>query len=61
LKTGKMIGIKPAGGISEPDQAILYANLVERILGKSWLNNHYFRIGASRLTDNIVKEFQTNQ
>ncbi|MGB4204429.1 MAG: deoxyribose-phosphate aldolase [Bacteroidales bacterium] len=60
-KTKKMIGIKPAGGISEPDQAILYANLVEHMLGKSWLDNHYFRIGASRLADNIVKELQANQ
>lgn len=54
--TGKMIGLKPAGGISEPDQAILYANLVSHLLGKDWLNNHLFRIGASRLADNIVKE-----
>lgn len=54
--TGKMIGLKPAGGIAEPDQAILYANLVHHLLGKEWLNNHLFRIGASRLADNIVKE-----
>jgi deoxyribose-phosphate aldolase len=55
-KTGKMIGIKPAGGISEANQAMLYANLTEHVLGKAWLNNHYFRIGASRLADNIIKE-----
>jgi deoxyribose-phosphate aldolase len=55
-KTGKRIGLKPAGGIAEPDQAILYANLVVHKLSKDWLNNHLFRIGASRLADNIVKE-----
>lgn len=55
-KTGKKVGLKPAGGISEPDQAILYANLVHHLSGKEWLNNHLFRIGASRLADNIVKE-----
>lgn len=55
-QTGRMIGIKPAGGISEPSQAFLYANLVLHILGSKWLNNHYFRIGASRLADNIIKE-----
>ncbi len=58
-KTGKMTGIKPAGGISEPGQAMVYANLVERVLGKSWLNNTYFRIGASRLADNIIRELQS--
>lgn len=51
--TGKRIGIKPAGGIAEPSQAILYANLVEHILGREWLNNRLFRIGASRLADNV--------
>jgi deoxyribose-phosphate aldolase len=55
-KTGKKIGLKPAGGIAEPDKAILYANLVQHVLGNEWLNNLLFRIGASRLADNIVKE-----
>jgi deoxyribose-phosphate aldolase len=55
-KTGKKVGLKPAGGIAEPNRAILYANLVSFLPGKDWLNNHLFRIGASRLADNIVKE-----
>lgn len=59
-KTGKMIGIKPAGGIAEPHQAILYANLVSKMLGKEWLNNNYFRIGASRLATNITNELSPN-
>ncbi len=54
--TGNMIGIKPAGGISEPDDAIVYYILVSEILGEQWLNNKYFRIGASRLADNIFNE-----
>lgn len=55
-KTGKMIGIKPAGGISEVEDAIIYYSLVKEILGCRWLSNNYFRIGASRLADNIYKE-----
>ena len=55
-KTGKKVGLKPAGGIAEPEQAILYANLVQHILGDEWLNNELFRIGASRLADNILSE-----
>ncbi|NPD83406.1 deoxyribose-phosphate aldolase [Lentimicrobium sp. L6] len=52
-KTGKKIGIKPAGGISEPEVAIDYYVLVKEILGEDWLNNHLFRIGASRLANKV--------
>ena len=54
--TGVRIGIKPAGGISTPDQALLYYLLVKNICGEDWLNNHLFRIGASRLADGILAE-----
>jgi len=52
-KTGKMVGIKPAGGVSEPEDAIKYYLLVRGILGEKWLNKNYFRIGASRLAHKI--------
>jgi len=55
-KTGVMIGIKPAGGISTPDQVLLYYLLVKQIVGDEWLNNRLFRIGASRLADGILAE-----
>lgn len=51
--TGKMIGIKAAGGISTFDEALKYYLLVEKVLGEKWLNKNYFRIGASRLADNV--------
>jgi len=52
-KTGKIIGIKPAGGIAEPEVAIKYYQLVKGVLGDKWLNKEYFRIGASRLAGKI--------
>lgn len=52
-KTGKEIGIKPAGGISDPEVAIDYYLLVKEVLGEKWLNNHLFRIGASRLANKV--------
>jgi len=55
-KTGKKTGIKPAGGISEPKQALQYYLLTERILGENWLNKNLFRIGASRLADGLARE-----
>ncbi|MBW6490680.1 MAG: deoxyribose-phosphate aldolase [Lentimicrobium sp.] len=52
--TGKLTGFKPAGGIATPDQAVVYIKLVEHILGPEWMNNKLFRIGASRLADNLA-------
>lgn len=54
--TGKLVGIKPAGGISTPDQAIEYYDLVEQILGSQWITPQLFRMGASRLADAIAQE-----
>ncbi len=53
-KTGKMVGIKVAGGISEPEQALQYWQLVKAVLGEKWLDNQWFRIGASRLYDTLI-------
>ena len=55
-ETGRMIGVKAAGGISTPDQVLLYYLLVKHFVGDSWLNNNLFRIGASRLADGILAE-----
>jgi len=53
-KTGRMVGIKPAGGIVTVKQSLVYYSIVKNILGDKWLNNHYFRIGASRLANNLL-------
>ncbi len=52
--TGKKIGIKPAGGISDTETALLYYAIVKEILGADWLNAERFRIGASRLANVIL-------
>jgi deoxyribose-phosphate aldolase len=57
-KTGRKIGIKPAGGISTPEQALRYLNILQGILGPQWLDKELFRIGASRLTDNLVERIR---
>jgi len=59
-KTGIMIGIKPAGGISVPDEAIIYYLLVSEVLGDGWLTSEFFRIGASRLADNVFNDIKNN-
>jgi len=55
-ETGIRVGFKAAGGIVNPPDAILYYNIVSTCLGEEWLNNSLFRIGASRLANNILSE-----
>lgn len=55
-KTGTMIGFKPAGGISTTADAVKYYCVVAAVLGEKWLNNRYFRIGASRLANNLLSD-----
>ncbi len=55
-KTGKKIGFKPAGGISTSSEAIDFYAVVKDILGQEWLNNKLFRIGASRLANNLLSD-----
>ena len=54
--TGKMIGMKPAGGISNSKLALQYLLLVKETLGGQWLNNHYFRFGASSLANDVLMQ-----
>ena len=53
-KSGIRVGFKAAGGIAQPDIALRYYNIVANILGDKWLNPKLFRIGASRLVDNLL-------
>jgi len=55
-KTGKVVGIKPAGGISDASTAIQYYMIVNEILGNDWVNPQRFRLGASRLANNLLGE-----
>jgi deoxyribose-phosphate aldolase len=58
-KTGSRKGLKASGGISTPDDALLYYAIVKDVLGEEWLNNKLFRFGASKLANNILEEICT--
>lgn len=55
-KTGRRVGFKAAGGITTPEEALQYYAVVRDVLGDEWLTNEYFRIGASRLANNLLSE-----
>ncbi len=55
-ETGKKIALKPAGGMVESEDALVYLSIVKMVLGNDWMNNKMFRLGASRLANNLVKD-----
>ena len=55
-KTGTMVGMKPAGGISNAKLALQYLLLVKETLGIKWLDNHWFRFGASSLANDLLMQ-----
>ena len=55
-KTGNMVGFKAAGGIATTDEAVAYYTIIKEVLGEKWLTNEYFRIGASRLANNLLSD-----
>lgn len=57
-QTGKKVGLKIAGGVSKAQNAIRYLTIVNYVLGSEWLTPYYFRIGASQLMDDVVKEIK---
>ena len=56
IKTGKKIGMKPAGGIGTAKQAIQYLVMIKETLGEDWLSPDLFRFGASSLANDILMQ-----
>lgn len=54
--TGRMIGMKPAGGISTSKLALQYLIMVNETLGSDWLSNDWFRFGASSLANDVLMQ-----
>ena len=55
-ETGIMIGMKPAGGISNSKLALHNLVMVKELLGDEWLTNKWFRFGASSLANDVLMQ-----
>ncbi len=55
-KTGNMVGFKASGGVATTKEAVEYFTIIKEVLGEQWLTNEYFRIGASRLANNLLSD-----
>ncbi len=58
MKTGKMVGMKPAGGIRDSKTALRYLAMVKETLGDAWLDSHWFRFGASSLLNDVLMQLE---
>ena len=54
--TGRRVGFKAAGGVATTKDAVKYYTVIKEVLGEEWLTNEYFRIGASRLANNLLSD-----
>lgn len=55
-ETGIQVGFKAAGGISDTSDARIYYNIARHCLGDEWMTNRLFRIGSSRLANNLLAD-----
>jgi len=60
-KTGRMVGMKPAGGISTAKAALHYLVMLRETLGGAWLSNEWFRFGASSLANDVLMQIVKEQ
>lgn len=60
-RTGVMVGMKPAGGISTAKQALHYLVMVNETVGSKWLSNEWFRFGASSLANDLLMQIMKQE
>src|SRR6187401_3518954 len=57
-QTGRIVGMKPAGGIKTSKQAISYLTTLYETLGPAWMTPDYFRFGASSLLNDVLMQIR---
>jgi deoxyribose-phosphate aldolase len=58
LATGRMVGVKAAGGIRTAKDALRYLVLVHETCGDLWLDPAWFRFGASSLLNDVLMQLE---
>jgi deoxyribose-phosphate aldolase len=57
-ETGRVVGMKVAGGIRQSKQAVQYLVQVHETLGPAWLTPDRYRIGASTLLNDVLMQLR---
>ena len=55
-RTGRIVGMKPAGGIRTAKEAIQYLVVLYETLGPRWMTSDLFRFGASSLLNDVIQQ-----
>jgi len=58
LETGRMVGVKAAGGIRAAKDALRYLVLVNETCGDRWMTPEWFRFGASSLLNDVLMQLE---
>ena len=56
--TGRLVGMKPAGGIKTAKEAIQYLVVLYETLGPRWMTPDRFRFGASTLLNDVLMQIE---
>jgi deoxyribose-phosphate aldolase len=56
--TGRLVGMKPAGGIRTAKEAIQYLVVLYETLGPRWMTPDLFRFGASSLLNDVLMQIE---
>jgi deoxyribose-phosphate aldolase len=54
--TGRIVGVKPAGGIRTAKDAVKHLVMVNEVAGPDWLDPDRFRFGASSLLNDLLMQ-----
>ena len=57
-ETGRVVGMKVAGGVRQSKQAVQYLVQVHETLGVAWLTPDRYRIGASTLLNDVLMQLR---
>jgi deoxyribose-phosphate aldolase len=55
-RTGRIVGMKPAGGIRTAKEAVQYLVVLYETLGPRWMTPDLFRFGASSLLNDVIQQ-----
>jgi deoxyribose-phosphate aldolase len=56
--TGRVVGMKPAGGIRVAKEAVQYLVVLYETLGPRWMTPDLFRFGASTLLNDVLMQIE---
>ena len=57
-RTGRAVGMKPAGGIRTAKEAIQFLTILYETLGPRWMTPDLFRFGASSLLNDVLMQIR---